>query len=93
MRMFIDTNLWGEYLFNIYSWVKDTIDDLLSYLGLGKRSIRVGLVVTGIIASVLIASMPVCYVTTIMPPRDLFDMGPVASAIGSLTCIVTAILT
>lgn len=29
MRVFIDTNLWGEYLYMQYPWVETTVDDLL----------------------------------------------------------------
>lgn len=29
MRVFIDTNLWGEYLYIQYPWIETTVDDLL----------------------------------------------------------------
>ena len=29
MRVFIDTNLWGEYLVDRHPWIRHTIDNLL----------------------------------------------------------------
>lgn len=60
---------------------------------MSKKIVLIGLVVAGIITAVLTISLPVCYVTTTMPPRDLFEMGPAVSAIGSAACVMTAGLT